>query len=236
MPAFRCAFTLIELLVVISIIAVLAALLLPAVSLAKASANATSCSSNLRQVGIAALAYTMDNDDFMVRIKDDDARFPDNTCHWFETLAPYAGLTGNTNGVVTGTDIMGYSRTILRGCPTYKNGPAWYPGYGMVLYPYMPVNTYHNYFKGGGWWGVRDIPITSILQPSYRIYMGDSNDWNLLGLDYNIPRFWKLGMQGQDVSRHGKNKANYLFFDGHVAAVQADDAWYGVADPDHTKP
>ena len=58
----RRGFTLIELLVVVAIIAILAALLLPALALAKAKALKAACMSNMKQIATAAEMYVGDND------------------------------------------------------------------------------------------------------------------------------------------------------------------------------
>ncbi len=65
------AFTLIELLIVISIIALLTAILMPALGAARSGSRALACKSNLRQLVIANIGYTTENDGFYVPAASD---------------------------------------------------------------------------------------------------------------------------------------------------------------------
>src|SRR5438309_3373338 len=101
----RRAFTLIELLVVIAIIAILAAILFPVFAQAREKARATSCVSNLKQIGTAAALYEQDYDEQFVPFGVYSGRpSPGTFVYWQGLIQPYAKNRGITL------------------CPSYKFG------------------------------------------------------------------------------------------------------------------
>jgi prepilin-type processing-associated H-X9-DG protein/prepilin-type N-terminal cleavage/methylation domain-containing protein len=118
-PGFATAFTLIELLVVIAIIAVLASLLLPALSRAKEGGRTAVCKNNLRQWGMGTRMYL---DDFQVYPPQFMSDFRGgNYRTWAERLNRYTGAKRwPDRPISTQTD-----RASIESCPTYLNFGGW---------------------------------------------------------------------------------------------------------------
>jgi len=117
------AFTLIELLVVIAIIAILAAMLLPALSKAKQKAQAVTCLNNNKQLGLAWVMYTGDNNDRLVMNQDWAVAGSPSLPSWAYGLVSWNINPDNTNTLCLTDDsalLGGYTAksTGIYACPS----------------------------------------------------------------------------------------------------------------------
>lgn len=141
------AFSLVELLVTVSIMAVLIAILLPSLSIARQAARTAVCMSNTHQLGLAASMYTQDSRGWLWRYYQTR---PTGRQWWFgfETGGPGSGANRplELSGGVLWAYLDGMSEHLQ--CPSFEYGPDYFPkfqrhaasyGFNLHLGPASPA-------------------------------------------------------------------------------------------------
>jgi prepilin-type N-terminal cleavage/methylation domain-containing protein/prepilin-type processing-associated H-X9-DG protein len=196
------AFTLVELLVAISVIAILAGMVLSALSRAKATARAITCRNNLRQWGQATLLYVADNNDFL---PPDGTSTPGNNATntgWYIQLpqllnAPrYHDMPWRTNEKAD----LGHTIWICPSNPRRSNGNN--------LFHYC-LNEHVN---GTGIYNL-STRIGSIQKPSVTVWLFDNGGLAAVAQQNNVHS-----------NLHNKG-AQFVFLDGHAERFRSAEYW-----------
>lgn len=207
-------FTLIELLIVIAIIAILAALLLPALNSARDKAMAVKCLSNLKQQGAGFLQYAMDNNE---RVPC-SATPGTHSVHyaWRLAIAPYTGTKAEKKYLF---DNEPEARNSIFFCQK-SNRTAGSPEYG----PNSPNVSYGLAFAYSlhvGWYstnpkGCKFLTDIQGKTPAETILTADLSDLSIG--QGNIPVCWSPDASDPNVvgSRHSQG-ININWADGHAA-------------------
>ncbi len=234
-------FTLIELLVVISIIAVLIALLLPALARAKQEANTVACLSNEQQIGLAFSTYLSENDSYPPPYTY-NAVNPQLEEKWYQLILGRAGVAWPQQTVGTGTYGVLFCPSdpgvpALTGFVTYngvtKTNFEWDVDNGNISYGYNMIGlggtrnwyTPQDIYNGTTWldgsypYLEQSAKPTELTNPAKTIVVSDTainlNPW----VSWCYMTSWGDAYNGYCIARHAGLLCNVVWADGHATSV-----------------